>query len=213
MKKLLALIMVLAMLLCSCNKTEDKVETTTDANGYIHQYDEDGKLTASILYEDQVEISRIEYSYDNEGKLVLLKTISGGELVQTITRTYNGDALATTTKEFKDVDDGVICKEYSEIDEKEQPIFTIYYEDGQWVGRENYGYNDKGDLVKKDRVDEAGDVITSEVYTYNQVNQIIRTDCYEFGVLSFYYEYQYDNLGNMSKAFMYTPDGTLISEQ
>ncbi len=216
MKKLLALIMVLAMLLCSCNgnnnNSNDTTNDTTITDGYVHQYDENGKITGSVLYENGVEVSQLEYTYDDAGNLILLKTIADGELVQTITHEYEENVLVSTTKEFTDVEDGVLCKEYSKLDAEGKAFFTTYYEDGERVGCESYTYNDDDDLIRKDNVDEDGEVISSEVYTYNQVNQIIRTDCYEFGLLVFYYEYEYDSMGDMSKATMYEPDGTMIGE-
>ncbi len=214
MKRFLILLLTFALLLCSCNTNSGKPdETTATTDGYVHEYDENQRLTVTKQYEKGVEKSRIEYSYDDAGNLVLLKTIADGELVQTISNTYENNTHISTTKEFKDFQYGVICKEYSELDTDGKTLFTVYYEDGQWTGRENYTYDENDDLVKKETVDEGGNVLTYEVYTYNQVNQIIRTDCYEYGSLAFYYIYKYDSLGDMSSATMYDPAGNVIGEE
>ncbi len=214
MKRLAVLLLAVAMLFCSCNKaTGNDSETTGVVDGYVHEYDENDRLAVTIQYEKGAEASRIEYDYDEAGNLVLLKTTSGGELVQTISHTYNENVHVSSTKEFKDFESGILCREYSEFDSDGKTTFTVYYEDGQWVGRENYSYDENEDLVKKETVDESGNVLTYEVYTYNQVNQIIRTDYYEFGSLAFYYIYKYDNLGDMSSATMYDPNGNVIGEE
>jgi len=214
MKRFAVILLVAALLLCSCEvKREHSNETTGVTDGYVHDYDENDRLSLSVQYKDGVEASRVEYSYDDEGNLILLKTTAGGELVQTISHTYEDKVHKTTTKEFKDVNTGVLCREYSEFDADGKTTFTVFHESGEWAGRENYTYDENDDLVKKETVDESGNVLTYEVYTYNQVNQITRTDCYEFGSLAFYYIYKYDSLGNMSSATMYDPSGNVISEE
>lgn len=213
MKRLAVLLLIAAMLLCSCSTSgNDDGEVTTVLDGYVHDYDENDRLSLTVQYENGVEISRIEYSYDEEGNLVLLKTTADGQLVQTISHQYENKAHISTTKEFKDFSSGIVCREYSEFDGDGKTTFTEFYEDGEWVGRENYTYDENEDLVKKETVDSGGNVLTYEVYTYNQVNQIIRTDCYEFGSLAFYYIYKYDNLGDMSSATKYDPSGNIIEE-
>ncbi|MBR4071142.1 MAG: hypothetical protein IKK26_01130 [Clostridia bacterium] len=215
MKKLIILLLAVSLLLCSCNKTDNQNkdnETTGVVDGYVHDYDENDRLALTVQYKDGAEVSRIEYSYDSEGNLVLLKTTADGQLVQTISHEYENNVHVNSTKEFKDFASGIICREYSEFDGDGKTTFTEYFEDGQWVGRENYTYDENEDLVKKETVDKDGNVLTHEEYTYNQVNQIIRTDCYEFGSLAFYYIYKYDNMGDMSSATKYDPNGNVIEE-
>ncbi len=213
MKRLAVLLLALAMLLCSCNKTGNEDGGVTEPlDGYVHDYDENDRISLTVQYKNGFEVSRVEYSYDDEGNLVLLKTTADGELVQTISHQYENKVHINTTKEFKDFSTGIICREYSEFDSDGKTTFTEYFEDGQWVGRENYTYDENEDLVKKETVDSEGNVLTYETYTYNQVNQIIRTDCYEFGSLAFYYIYKYDNLGDMSSATKYDPSGNVIEE-
>ncbi len=214
MKRFAILLLALAMLLCSCNKTgNDESKETTPIDGYVHDYDENDRLSLTVQYKDGFEVSRIEYSYDDDGNLVLLKTTADGELVQTISHKYENNVHISSTKEFKDLSSDILCREYSEFDGDGKTTFTEYFEDGEWVGRENYTYDENEDLVKKESVDSDGNVITYELYTYNQVNQIIRTDCYEFGSLAFYYIYEYDSLGDMKSAIMYDPEGNIIEEQ
>ena len=58
MKRFAILLLALAMLLCSCNKTgNDESKETTPIDGYVHDYDENDRLSLTVQYKDVLNIA------------------------------------------------------------------------------------------------------------------------------------------------------------
>ena len=213
MKKLALILALIMLLLCSCNREGSGTgeAETTHADGVTYEYSEDGsQKTAAVTYKDGIEISRDSYEYDENGNIVLVKTIQNGTTVQTLENTYVDKMLTKTSKEF--VDEDVVCKEVTNYNEEGYVVSTKYYEDGKWTGCELYHYDDNKNMVKSENVDEDGNVLTHKEYQYNQAGRIIRADYYEFGSLTFYYTYEYDADGSLAEINQFDSNGNPIGK-
>ncbi len=216
MKKLIALVLALMLLLCSCGRApqsdKESDETTTPTDGVVYEYSKGGnseRVTAVVTYEGGVEVSRDEYEYNIYGNVESINTIKDGKTVQTLSYVYGDGRITGSAKEF--TDEGIACKEISSYNEKGYITSTTYYEDNERTGKKNYHYDDKGNMIRSEDVDEAENVLVYTAYTYNENKKIERADYYEFDSLTFYYIYEYDEEGKLLKVSQFDSEGNVIS--
>ena len=205
---MIALMMIAC--LCACGgKTEGGDETTEIKDGIVYEYDSEDptRKTATVTYDKGIEVSRDNYQYTEGGNIKSVQTIKNGEITQTTTYKYDGDKNTQIITEF--TDEGILCKEISEVDDNGYISSKTYYEDGEKSGKVIYSYDDDGNMVKEETVDDDGNVLSHKINTYDGFGKLVRVDCYEFGSLAISYVHTYKD-GVISETKKYDGNGNLI---
>ena len=151
MKKLIITFLALATLLCSCGGEGGKASTETKpVDGVMYEYAEDGsdRKTAAVIYENGVEVSRDNYTYNDDGSVSSVVTVQNGKTVQELSYKYEDGKMTLSTKAF--VDNGISCKEVSQFNEDGFVSKTTYYEDNVKTGCERYYYDENDVMVKSE---------------------------------------------------------------
>ena len=213
MKKILVWLLCVAMVLslCACGGKKDEAasETTAVLDGVVYEYSEADptRVVSTITYESGIEVSRDNYQYTESGNIKTVQTVKNGEITQTTSYKYDGNKMTHSITEF--VDEGIACKEISEIDENDRVTSKTYYEDGEKSGKVLYSYDEDGNMVREDTVDDDGNVLAHKINTYDGFGKLVRVDCYEFGSLAISYVHTYKD-GVISETKKYDGKGNLI---
>ncbi len=182
---------------------DDRIEEKQKELDSGEIYNRMGQLLYRCGYDENGERAWYHiFSYDSDGK-------------QTGLRVYNADGEETDFVEYQYDEEGKVIQDagYSAdgtirsaeygYDEKG----NIAYSEGEEESENAvFSYDDQGRRTERREQGEDGMVTT---YTYNEEDQLIRTDDYAQDELLGYTLYEYDEQGNQISESTYSPDGTL----
>ena len=180
MKKLIAMLLALVMVLslCACNKKDDGAAEEEKETAYLltevvmTSTDDDGKA----------HTMKANLEYDDDYNVIGLKSYEDGELVYE--RTFNKDI--------------------------EKPLLDLGYdEDGEVNDRTEYTYDDKGNLLECKGSYTYGGVTTTfrEVCTYDGNGNKLTEKSYRNGELDYEYTYTYTATGNVATEIYISSSG------
>lgn len=211
MKKLLASLLLLSLLLCSCSGTSGKDAETTPSDGIVYEYvDGSEDIVQSVVsYEEGKEVSRDNYAYNKDGQLISITTVQNGKTVQTVSHEYSGKVLTKTVKAF--TDGGISVEEITLYGEDGYIASIDYYENGEKVGRELYYHDEEGNMIRSEEVDDSGFALTYKTYEYNEDGNLSKVSYYEFDSLTLYWIYTYDIFGEIENITEHDHTGKVIA--
>lgn len=180
-----------------------KIETTSNNESTIETflYNDNNQILENLLTtQDGTIISKIENTYNDEGKLIK-KTFSVEKIITETTYTYNEQGLLAKEVWTGAEGSGVTTYKY---DEKGRQISIVGTNDTPEIMDDeyysaNYTYDDKDRVIKEVTVQSHFPALTIE-YTYNKQDKLVKESAdSEFGDWSWESIYIYDKNGNLIK--------------
>lgn len=205
-KKLLALILALSLVLClaACGETPDPTEPTGTADTtqkqtktvYVH---------SSITQQAGENVTRTEYIYDDQN--VLTQVVQSVNDAQTNTYNVECDENGNFTKWSADVEGTQMVTEYT-YDEQGRSLGTFAYMNGVLMTSTEYTWEDgrRTSITTKMPTQELEQRM---VFIYDENGCMLRQDAYLNGELNGYIIYSADEQGRTAAATSYQPDGTV----
>ena len=221
----LIIILLIAVLLCGCGKTEKAENPYRIKTQILEQY-----------WENETKTIRTEYLYNENSQLTELHTFNGEELWYTRSFTldkqgndHGSEAIyadGSRNGERGLTFDGQGRMLTSESYQNEEVNATSEYgygKDGQitklYINRigaingedlksfVDSTYDQKGKLIRQDIRWEPSGTKEHTLYIYEK-DRLLRTENYTFEALNYYTDYTYDETGRIQTAMEYQADGT-----
>lgn len=183
----------------------------TDSNeNWKYEYDESGNLVGVVSkYDDKRYVYEMEYNDESELEAVYKNSAQEGT-VQKIT--FSGGKVTACESYYCGELEERIVYDY----DANENLISITRESGNGESIvECYEYDDNGNLVRKTKTQGDDEYLCVDEYTYNSIGLMIRQDNYNRDYLEGFYEYEYDDNGNLSRTLSYRPaweevDGEMI---
>ena len=185
------------------NPIKKKEERQTTEN----VYDENGNVIKEIVTDDSDNIYVSEFTYDEKGNQLSVKSFTNGEEWESKEFSYEyndkGDiikiALTNNIRPESSYDTVYDCH----YDENGRIIKKVTSVSGQTMASngpvtEEFEYNDKGDVVKFTKTTAINVSVIEYEYTYNESGDIVKERSVKNTYGSFTYIDNYDEFGNMT---------------
>ncbi len=149
------------------------------------------KNAMMYFYYDSSELLEIfEYDYDEQGKLM------------SIFKDYDADGVVDSVESYEYDDEGKLVLLESSSNNGQTGTYLIY------------SYNELGNLsLLEYDFSRDGNIEDYVIFFYNGADQIIRDELYDDGLLSYAYDYEYDNDGRMVLSSIYDGLGDSLYEK
>lgn len=191
---------------------EDKDSVKTE---YL-EYDENNNLLLSTKFdtEDGEIIEKTEFNYDSKGNKIREKHyISKDEIAEDRTLIYDeSEKLSEIKTIYSEGYESLTKHEYDE-NNRELTIKELD-ENGEIEETHIRKFNEKGQLTERTEYDDNNKFVNRTTYTFNEEDKIAEETEYEKKPKKpiSIKQYEYDELGNVSKILMRNYKGKLISQ-
>ncbi len=195
MKKVITVVLMVAMLLCACGSEMYTVKIKTDANGYVVKtyFDSEGRKVKDENSNSEGDITaEMEYFYDEEGNLIKIEY--GYEGYSQVTEYVYDERENNISAKITDSEGYVTLMEYTYNENGKITAMVVENPDG--VEFATYTYDDEGKLVEETQTSTDGNKLVS-TYSYDAKGNKIKTETTDQTGYSNVVEYTYDEKGNV----------------
>lgn len=216
-KIIIASVLLLCTLLCSCREGNNKAPADTTAphpeNGVHYEYGEgthSNRVLSSTTYEGGVAVHKNEYEYWDNGKLKSITSKTGDEVNDVWSYSYHENGiLSQMVRQYTEA--GSDCRDDYRYNDDGNISFVGWYTDDEFVGGQRYTYNKKGDTTLEEQLDANEDVITYTQYSFDKSGNTKKSEQFMYGSLVGYGEYSYEDK-KLSGIKYYDTEGKLTRE-
>lgn len=183
-----------------------------------YEYSDDGLLLSKTDFEASSDVSfdesyNVNYSYDENGKLICEEQLSGGELVYKTEYSYDENGNLLNEKHYEG---DFLAAEYSYTYNSDGSRDTCTRNEYglESVSTDKYAYDEKGRLLSVKEECEGDENVSGIEYSYDEYGSEISKTVYDAqgNVLSATScEYTYDDAGNVIKSVVMHSDGSVGS--
>jgi hypothetical protein len=160
---------------------------------------------------------KIEYSYDNKGRLILQKNISNGKVTFEKSIQWLDKGKRSTTRYIRN---GKLSEiSYSEFDKKGQVVRSFNLnKDSVQVFRLEFSYDDKGNQIETKWYNSKDSLTSINESTFNAMGDEVSSKSLKFSngklleTKTSVIEYEYDSLGNQRQIKLQTEGSVYLTK-
>lgn len=197
MKKIISLFIVIILLVSSCK------------NEIIQPLESQHKNLLHRTYSNPNTSTYTEYFYNDFNKLIKIESLNNGSLERKSEYEYNENQFIVKESTFITFP-GVPGYSYNLYEYSEQGLLSNMYaylkiDDGTFELRSNtkYEYDSNSRLIKSSIFNTDGVEVKYTIFIYDVKGNVIETNFYQNGALSFNDKYEYDNMKNPLRLLTY----------
>lgn len=210
----ISVLLLFCVLLAGCGSKADGETAETYADGVHYEYSKGGnsrRITSRGVWKDGELTENCVYDYWETGKLKSITNYSGDTKTEEWYYSYaeNG-TLSRMIRIF--TEDGQECRDDYTYNENGRIDSVKYYSKDTEIGGIRYTYNENAVETKEEQYDRNGDVIAYTEYEFDGEN-VIGAKSYQYGSLSSYWEYSYNDGGKLSEVRFYNYKGELNAKE
>lgn len=206
--------LLVCMLLAGCGKNKDSTPAETMPDGVHYEYSKGGnsdRVTSRGVWKDGKLQENSVYDYWENGKLKSITNYSGDTKTDEWYYSYSENGtLARMIRIFTEGSDE--CRDDYTYNENGRIDSIKYFSNGTEIGGIRYTYNEDGAETKEEQYDRNGDVVAYTEYKFDG-DVATGAESYQYGSLSSWWNYSYNENGKLTQVCFYNYDGALRAKE